>query len=150
MRSQPNMLLSPSTHVTTSHAVVQPISGQSRPKEVLSRTQHKLLLQRQSYLADDKDYLDHPHNMRRLTKELDRVNREYWSVRQFEDPMAESFRRVIMGGSAGSPPPASLHHPPHLPPRLQRRSSAHTFITVKSNDRGFLNRLFSASPPQSK
>lgn len=61
----------------------------------MSRTQHKILLQRQSFLADDKNYLDHPDNMRRLTKELDRVNREYRYVKQFQDPFALSIKRVI-------------------------------------------------------
>ncbi|KAI8333217.1 hypothetical protein BD560DRAFT_415014 [Blakeslea trispora] len=60
----------------------------------LSRTQHKLQLQRMSFLANDKNYLDHPQNMRRLTKEIDRVNREYRNVRQFEDPLKASFERV--------------------------------------------------------
>lgn len=151
MRSQPSMLSPP----TASHAVVQPISEQSSTRPPPSRTQHKLLLQRQSFLADDKDYLDHPQNMKRLTKELDRVNREYRSVRQFEDPMAQSFRRVIMNAAAessSSSSPSCLHHHHHhlRPPGLQRRSSAHTFVPVKSNERGVLNRLFPGSPPQTK
>lgn len=59
-----------------------------------SRTQHKLQLQRLFVLTNDKNYLDHPKNMRRLTKELDRVNREYRCVRRFEDPVQESFKRL--------------------------------------------------------
>ncbi|KAI7894562.1 uncharacterized protein EV154DRAFT_560212 [Mucor mucedo] len=59
-----------------------------------SRTQHKLQLQRLSFLTNDKNYLDHPKNMKRLTKEIDRVNREYRCVRRFEDPIQESFRRL--------------------------------------------------------
>lgn len=59
-----------------------------------SRTQHKLQLQRLSFLTNDKNYLDHPKNMKRLTKELDRVNREYRCVRRFEDPVQESFKRL--------------------------------------------------------
>lgn len=59
-----------------------------------SRTQHKLQLQRLSFLTNDKNYLDHPKNMKRLTKELDRVNREYRCVRRYEDPVTESFKRL--------------------------------------------------------
>ncbi|KAI8993444.1 hypothetical protein BDB01DRAFT_776350 [Pilobolus umbonatus] len=65
-----------------------------RRSEELSRTQYKLQLQRQSFLTHDKHYLDHPKNMIRLTKELDRVSREYRLIRQFEDPIAQSFERL--------------------------------------------------------
>lgn len=60
----------------------------------LNRTQHKLQLQRQSFLANDKDYLNHPKNMKRLTKELDRINKEYKCLRQYHDPLSESFKRL--------------------------------------------------------
>lgn len=71
---------------TKQHMNVAPASS--------SRTQHKLQLQRLSFLTNDRNYLDHPKNMKRLTKELDRVNREYRCVRRFEDPINESFRRL--------------------------------------------------------
>jgi hypothetical protein len=61
----------------------------------LSRTQYKLQLQRLSFLTNDKNYLDHPQNMKRLTKELDRVNREYRNVRRYQDPVKESFKRLV-------------------------------------------------------
>ncbi|KAG0166395.1 hypothetical protein DFQ30_007235 [Apophysomyces sp. BC1015] len=76
--------------------------SRSTPVSQVSRTQHKLLLQRQSFLADDKDYLEFPANMRRLTKELDRVNREYRCVRYFEDPLVASFRRVTTTAAGSS------------------------------------------------
>ncbi|KAG2178932.1 hypothetical protein INT43_001779 [Umbelopsis isabellina] len=69
------------------------IAANAQPHN-LSRTQHKLLLQRQYVFAADRNYLAHPKNMLRLTKEMDRVNREYHQVRKFEDPMAESLRRI--------------------------------------------------------
>lgn len=59
-----------------------------------SRTQHKLQLQRLSFLTNDKNYLDHPQNMRRLTRELDRVDREYRNVRRYEDPLKQSLKRL--------------------------------------------------------
>ncbi|ORZ02789.1 hypothetical protein BCR43DRAFT_500776 [Syncephalastrum racemosum] len=150
--------------LTPTHAVMQsplhPQQHQTSQPPVMSRTQHKLMLQRQSFLADDKDYLEHPNNMRRLTKELDRVNREYRFVRHFEDPLAESFRRV----ASSSPPPnlymnnnsyntSSAEHPayyrtsPSPPPRLNRRSSAQEcLLAVKDqpeeHPKGFLSRLF--------
>ena len=43
---------------------------------------------------NDKDYLNHPKNMKRLTKELDRINKEYKCLRQYHDPLSESFKRL--------------------------------------------------------
>jgi hypothetical protein len=105
----------------------------------ISRTQHKLMLQRQSFLADDKNYLDHPDNMRRLTKELDRVNREYRCVKQYQDPFALSLKRVMqqqqqcpsllvsnstLSSAASSWSSTSSQH--LIPPQLQRRASSNT------------------------
>lgn len=59
----------------------------------ISRTQQKLLLQRQHCLVDDENNLAHPRNMIRLTRELERVGREYRCVKQFRDPMLESLMR---------------------------------------------------------
>ncbi|KAI9483857.1 MAG: hypothetical protein EXX96DRAFT_559946 [Benjaminiella poitrasii] len=59
-----------------------------------SCTEQELMLQRQSSLADDTNCLDHPDNIRRLTKEIDRVNREYKSLKQFQDPLSLSLQRV--------------------------------------------------------
>ncbi|KAI8647659.1 hypothetical protein BD408DRAFT_408293 [Parasitella parasitica] len=142
-------------------------------KSELSRTQHKLMLQRQSFLADDKNYLDHPDNMRRLTKELDRVNREYKCVRQFQDPLALSIKRVTelqqqqlpvlvsntpQSSSAASSWSSSCSSSTlSIPPKLQRRASSHTvhdyLMSFKDerrhsfNDKspGFIGRLFGAS-----
>ncbi|KAI8075929.1 uncharacterized protein B0P05DRAFT_588346 [Gilbertella persicaria] len=106
----------------------------------LSRTQHKLMLQRQSFLADDKNYIDHPQNMRKLTKELDRVNKEYRHLKQFQDPLLLSLRRVTalqdqpsLSSSCSSSysfvspsPPSSSLFMLSPPPHLQRRASSHT------------------------
>lgn len=73
---------------------------QQQQQTELSRTQHKLQLQRLSFLTNDKNYLDHPQNMKRLTKELDRVNREYRNVRRYEDPVKESFKRLVASKSS--------------------------------------------------
>ncbi|KAI7874170.1 hypothetical protein K492DRAFT_174757 [Lichtheimia hyalospora FSU 10163] len=61
----------------------------------MSRTQQKLLLQRQHCLVDDENNLGHPKNMRRLTRELERVGREYQCVRRYHDPMTESLQRCL-------------------------------------------------------
>ncbi|KAI9307948.1 acyl CoA binding protein-domain-containing protein [Cunninghamella echinulata] len=60
-----------------------------------NRTQRKLSLQRQWFLANDKNYLDHPTNMKRLTKEINRVNKEYTYLLQYEDPLHDSFKRLV-------------------------------------------------------
>lgn len=152
-----------------------PSRPSSYKKHDWSRTQHKLMLQRQSFLADDKNYLDHPDNMRKLTKELDRVNREYRCVKQFEDPLALSIQRVtiqqqqILSNSPLASSPSSTsswssHHSSLSPPRLQRRASCHTVhdylmnfkeerrhsLTALMNDKpssspGFIGRLFGSS-----
>ncbi|CAO3633795.1 unnamed protein product [Mucor fragilis] len=140
-------------------------------KSELSRTQHKLMLQRQSFLADDKNYLDHPDNMRRLTKELDRVNREYKCVKQFQDPLALSIKRVTelqqqqMPLLVSNTPPTSSAASSwssscsslSIPPKLQRRASSHTVHDYLMNfkeerrhsfndkSQGFIGRLFGAS-----
>ncbi|CAO3631501.1 unnamed protein product [Mucor fragilis] len=75
---------------------------QQQQQSELSRTQHKMQLQRLSFLTNDKNYLDHPQNMKRLTKELDRVNREYRNVRRYEDPVKESFKRLVASKSSQS------------------------------------------------
>ncbi|KAG0166954.1 hypothetical protein DFQ28_007217 [Apophysomyces sp. BC1034] len=61
----------------------------------ISRTQQKLLLQRQHCLVDDENNPGHPRNMLRLTRELERVGREYRCVRQYQDPMKDSLMRCI-------------------------------------------------------
>ncbi|KAI8092494.1 uncharacterized protein BX664DRAFT_327411 [Halteromyces radiatus] len=105
------------------------------------RTQDKLILQRQNFLADDKYHVDHPTNMKRLTKEMDRVNREYKTVRHFEDPMAESFFRV-----------AYHHHSSSLPlsPWMQTSpryiSSSSSASSASSLSSGGLLDLSSTSP----
>ncbi|KAG1106509.1 hypothetical protein G6F42_016724 [Rhizopus arrhizus] len=186
---RPSLLRSPpSTQLTTYNALaytstssvenedlVMKRSSSSRSSSVhkseLSRTQHKLMLQRQSFLADDKNYLDHPDNMRRLTKELDRVNREYKCVKQFQDPLALSIKRVTelqqqqlpllvsntpqssSAASSWSSSCSSLS----IPPKLQRRASSHTVHDYLMNfkeerrhsfsakSQGFIGRLFGAS-----
>ncbi|KAI8393274.1 uncharacterized protein BYT42DRAFT_610 [Radiomyces spectabilis] len=165
MRSHPAMRSMPSIQVSSFNVHAYPIATTQLPGPTqtnpvhaaktqqveLSRTQHKLMLQRQSFLADDKNHLNHPANMRRLTKELDRVNREYQCVRHFEDPMVESLKRVSATQRQHGMAP-SLSNPSsvasswsstsstlssHTPaPRLERRSSASTVreILMRADD----------------
>lgn len=140
MQSQPNMryaaTATSTTQVTpfTVHAISPPSTPpslttpshtQQQQQQPMSRTQQKLMLQRQCFLADDKNYLDHPTNMKRLTKELDRVNREYRYIRHFEDPLAASFRRVAAAAAASA---SSSSLSPN--PTLQRRSSAQEILSL--------------------
>ncbi|KAI8333084.1 hypothetical protein BC941DRAFT_435051 [Chlamydoabsidia padenii] len=106
----------------------------------LNRTQHKMMLQRQSFLADDKHHLDHPTNMKRLTKEMDRINREYRCVRHYEDPMVESFLRVTLPqptlnnlSSSGSSFTSTLSSEVVTPPLLQRRASDFMLLQQRRN-----------------
>jgi TORC1 subunit TCO89 len=104
------------------------IAANAQPHN-LSRTQHKLLLQRQHVFASDKNYLAHPANMLRLTKEMDRVNREYHQVRKFEDPMTESLRRVAQRLADSKHEIALQHHAE----RLSRSSSASSLSSTSSS-----------------
>ncbi|ORY05657.1 hypothetical protein K493DRAFT_310905 [Basidiobolus meristosporus CBS 931.73] len=61
----------------------------------LSRTQHKLMVQRQHFLAEDEKSLLHPKNQIRLTREMERINREYASLKLFEDPLTDSLSRTM-------------------------------------------------------
>ncbi|KAI8366787.1 uncharacterized protein BYT42DRAFT_587875 [Radiomyces spectabilis] len=74
-----------------------------------SRTQHKLMLQRQSFLADDKNYINHPANMRKLTQEMHRISREYQFLRQFENPWMASLKRVMASRPQQLPPGQHNH-----------------------------------------
>ncbi|KAI8391131.1 uncharacterized protein BYT42DRAFT_555730 [Radiomyces spectabilis] len=61
----------------------------------MTRTQQKMMLQKQHSLVDDENSLAHPRNMIRLTRELERMGREYRCMRRFEDPMMESLLRCM-------------------------------------------------------
>ncbi|KAI8645143.1 hypothetical protein BD408DRAFT_441226 [Parasitella parasitica] len=79
------------------------ILKQKQQQAELSRTQqHKLQLQRPSLLTNGKNNLDHPKNMKILATELDKMNKEYCSIRNYQDPLQESFRRVVASGSTKS------------------------------------------------
>ncbi|KAG9296182.1 hypothetical protein G9A89_014774 [Geosiphon pyriformis] len=72
-----------------------PLKPRFPPSSAISRTQQKLLLQRQHFLADDENFLIHPRNQLRLTKVIERINREQSSVLLYRDPMLESLQRVF-------------------------------------------------------
>ncbi|CAG8494388.1 2500_t:CDS:1 [Diversispora eburnea] len=65
------------------------------PINSISRTQQKLLLQRQHFLADDENYLIHPRNQLKLTKVIERINREHAAILLYRDPILESFQRAF-------------------------------------------------------
>jgi hypothetical protein len=59
----------------------------------MTRTQQKLMLQREQTLVSDENSVSHPKNMLRLTREMERIGREYRCVKRYEDPMMASLMR---------------------------------------------------------
>ncbi|CAO0790585.1 unnamed protein product [Mucor circinelloides] len=98
----------------------------------LSRTQQKLLLQKQQALAEDEDSPIHPRNMHKLNREFDMVGREYRCIKRYEDPMQVSLMRCIE--KLESLPPPSASSPPQKPvnpqlARLQLGANQHSMST---------------------
>ncbi|CAG8439412.1 1321_t:CDS:2 [Ambispora leptoticha] len=79
----------------TSDPLEYPHQPRYPPSTGISRTQQKLMLQRQHFLADDENFLIHPRNQLRLTKVIERINREHASILLYRDPMMESIQRVM-------------------------------------------------------
>ncbi|CAG8583943.1 5899_t:CDS:2 [Paraglomus occultum] len=71
------------------------VHGYRSLSATMSRTQQKLMLMRQHFLADDENYLNHPRNQVKLTKVMERINREHDSITMFRDPVIESLQRVF-------------------------------------------------------
>ncbi|KAI8584440.1 hypothetical protein K450DRAFT_216433 [Umbelopsis ramanniana AG] len=108
------------THQQSDHRAIPPDMGKSSIQmaastapTAMTRTQQKLLLQRQHFLADDENNLAHPRNQLRLTKEMEHVNREYMYVRRYQDPMSESLIRCMEKKQRN----ASAFSMPHSPER---------------------------------
>jgi hypothetical protein len=99
----------------------------------MTRTQQKLLLQRQHFLADDENNLAHPRNQLRLTKEMEHVNREYMYVRRYQDPMTESLIRC-MEKKQRNASAASMPHSPERRPHsnLQRSLTSRSMQDTQS------------------
>ncbi|KAI0225798.1 hypothetical protein L0F63_006803, partial [Massospora cicadina] len=79
-------------------------SGSQHIQQSLTRTQQKLLLQRQHLLSDDPS-VSHPQNHLWLTKEAERVSREYGWTRRHHNPVVESLIRVMSQKSDDSGAP---------------------------------------------
>ncbi|CAG8509910.1 1867_t:CDS:2, partial [Ambispora gerdemannii] len=79
----------------TSDPLEYPHQPRYPPSTGISRTQQKLMLQRQHFLADDENFLIHPRNQLRLTKVIERINREHASILLYRDPVMESIQRVM-------------------------------------------------------
>ncbi|KAJ3339247.1 hypothetical protein HDU93_008455 [Gonapodya sp. JEL0774] len=67
-----------------------------------ARAQQRQTLQRLGLLVTDPSHSMHPRNQNRLTKELERVEHEWGSVRRWDDPMMRSLERISAQVS-GSP-----------------------------------------------
>lgn len=59
----------------------------------MTRTQQKILLQREQSLVHDENNIAHPKNMIRLTREMEKMGKEYRCVRKYQDPMMDSLKR---------------------------------------------------------
>ena len=59
----------------------------------MTRTQQKILLQREQSFVHDENNIAHPKNMIRLTREMEKMGKEYRCVRKFQDPMMDSLKR---------------------------------------------------------
>ncbi|KAG2208750.1 hypothetical protein INT47_007849 [Mucor saturninus] len=68
----------------------------------MTRTQQKLLLQREQSLIHDENNIAHPKNMIRLTREMEKMGKEYRCVRKYQDPMMESLKRCQQAKSKPS------------------------------------------------
>ena len=88
--STTDLPIHPSDGSSNSH-----VHGYRSLSATMSRTQQKLMLMRQHFLADDENYLNHPRNQVKLTKVMERINREYDSITMFRDPVIESLQRVF-------------------------------------------------------
>jgi hypothetical protein len=62
----------------------------------MSRTQQKLMLQRQQAQIEDETSPFHPKNMQKLNKELELVGREYKCIKRYQDPMKLSLSRCLL------------------------------------------------------
>lgn len=57
------------------------------------RSQQKLLLQKEQSAIQDENSPSHPKNMLRLTREIEKMSKEYRCVRKYQDPMMDSLLR---------------------------------------------------------
>ncbi|KAH8553807.1 hypothetical protein BGW37DRAFT_518742 [Umbelopsis sp. PMI_123] len=100
----------------------------------MTRTQQKLLLQRQHFLADDENNLAHPRNQLRLTKEMEHVNREYMYVRRYQDPMTESLIRCMEKKQQNASAASMLRTPERRPHgNLQRSLTSRSMQETQSS-----------------
>ncbi|CEP19193.1 hypothetical protein [Parasitella parasitica] len=93
----------------------------------LSRTQQKLLLQKQQALVEDENSPVHPRNMYKLNKEFDTVAREYRCIKRYEDPMRMSLMRCV--GKLESHKAAATSVNPQQLARLQLGANQHSVST---------------------
>ncbi|KAI9295605.1 hypothetical protein K502DRAFT_364877 [Neoconidiobolus thromboides FSU 785] len=92
---------SKSNELTQEHQHQQPLTssqnpiGRSNAGSTISRTQAKLMLQRQHSYNEDESSLNHPQNQIKLSKELDKINREFLWLRKYHNPVQDSLTRVM-------------------------------------------------------
>jgi hypothetical protein len=62
---------------------------------MLSRTQQKLMLQRQQVQVEDETSALHPRNMLKINKELECLSKQYKCLKRYQDPMRASLVRCL-------------------------------------------------------
>ncbi|CAO3612957.1 unnamed protein product [Mucor hiemalis] len=97
-----------------SAAIAQQPSG-------MTRTQQKILLQREQSLVHDENNIAHPKNMIRLTREMEKMGKEYRCVRKFQDPMMESLKRCCQQRPSLQPRTFSTSQLPAPIPHMEQR-----------------------------
>ncbi|RCI01789.1 hypothetical protein CU098_001532 [Rhizopus stolonifer] len=130
------------------------VKTQQQPN--MSRTQQKLMLQKQQCSAQDENSPLHPKNVQKLNKELDTIKRQYRCIKRYEDPLRASLMRCIekleprnrqkleqLPTSSSVP---SLSTIPHL----EQRQIAHRYHLLKEVALSHQSQqnLQSAYPPQ--
>lgn len=65
------------------------------PTRSISRTQQKLMLQRQQSQVQDETSPIHPRNMQKINKELEILSRETKCIKRYQDPMKDSLIRCL-------------------------------------------------------
>ncbi|KAI9342704.1 hypothetical protein BD770DRAFT_398522 [Pilaira anomala] len=116
------------SHFITEEDTLHPPIQMPTPRTNLSRTQQKLMLQRQQSQLQDESSPTHPRNMQKTQKELDLLNREYKCIKKFRDPMKESLIRSL---DRLKKPHKQTAHPCYVP-HLEQRQIAHRHHHLKS------------------
>ncbi|OBZ82364.1 hypothetical protein A0J61_09590 [Choanephora cucurbitarum] len=80
---------------TQKHLLRSQFISPDDPMRPMSRTQQKLMLQKQQCSVQDETSPFHPRNIQKLNKELDAISRQLRCIKRYQDPMRASLARCI-------------------------------------------------------